>query len=387
MLTVTLLVDDVCRDNAMDKLTRRIQEEMRSGLRDLPEGSQKLFGSLSRIIFRAAVRTILHHDALTDAELSDVMASFETFDSNMPLLLAGLPAGLLPGFRQARDRLCEICARSRENASDYMSKRWKHLLELEDAGKMEKGDSVRAQLSIVWAVVGNTMPSAFWLIYYLLSHPQALQKVREEIGHVLTGYKMEMDEIGYEQCRDLVYLDACITETLRLASGSLIMRYVNRPCSITLASGKTYKLRKGDRLGICPPVVHRDGDLFPEPEVFRPERWILSDGHHTVEEKINAAQGKIPLSKGGKEVPSHLSFLAFGAGLAHCPGRRLARNQLKVLVVCLLSSVEMTLLRPGEPAPEVLGARAGLGIFPPKNDVEVSVCWKKAPVRRPTISA
>lgn len=45
-------------------------------------------------------------------------------------------------------------------------------------------------------------------------------------------------EISQEQLNALQYLDCCITETLRLCSGSLIMRHVKEPCEVALASGK-----------------------------------------------------------------------------------------------------------------------------------------------------
>ena len=39
-------------------------------------------------------------------------------------------------------------------------------------------------LAILWASVGNTMPSVFWLMYYLLRHPAALARARQEIARV-----------------------------------------------------------------------------------------------------------------------------------------------------------------------------------------------------------
>lgn len=53
-------------------------------------------------------------------------------------------------------------------------------------------------------------------------------------------------------------LEACITEALRLASGSMIMRFVRHDqCQLTLTnSGNTYTFRKGDRVGIFPTLLH-----------------------------------------------------------------------------------------------------------------------------------
>jgi len=73
----------------------------------------------------------------------------------------------------------------------------------------------------------------------------------------------------------MIMLDACITETLRLTSGSMIMRkIVSSNTAIKLASGTVYKFRKGDQVGICPPLVHLDDEIYPDAQAFRPARWL-----------------------------------------------------------------------------------------------------------------
>jgi hypothetical protein len=69
---------------------------------------------------------------------------------------------------------------------------------------------------------------------------------------------------------------------------------------------------------------------------------------------------------------SGAAFLPFGGGVTLCPGRRFARNEVKCLVAFLLTEFEFAFV--GAPVhPGHDGARAGLGIFPPKGDVAVSV--------------
>lgn len=70
--------------------------------------------------------------------------------------------------------------------------------------------------------------------------------------------------------------------------------------------------------------------------------------------------------------------MPFGGGYTLCPGRRFARNEVKTAVVFLLTRFQMGFVTEqgstGTPThPGFDGARAGLGIFPPKTDVNVYI--------------
>jgi cholesterol 7alpha-monooxygenase len=70
------------------------------------------------------------------------------------------------------------------------------------------------------------------------------------------------------------------------------------------------------------------------------------------------------------------TFLPFGSGVTLCPGRKFARNEVKLLLIYLLSKFDFELLDNSQ-VPVVDGARAGLGIFPPLNDIDVRVTKKQ----------
>lgn len=64
--------------------------------------------------------------------------------------------------------------------------------------------------------------------------------------------------------------------------------------------------------------------------------------------------------------------MPFGGGYTYCPGRRFARNEVKTMVAFLLTRFDLH-LGDSSAQPEFDGARAGLGIFPPKNDVNMHI--------------
>lgn len=63
--------------------------------------------------------------------------------------------------------------------------------------------------------------------------------------------------------------------------------------------------------------------------------------------------------------------LPFGGGVSMCPGRHFAQNEIKILVATLLLWLDAELC--SFAVPELDFSRIGLGILPPKQDVELLV--------------
>ena len=108
---------------------------------------------------------------------------------------------------------------------------------------------------------------------------------------------------------------AVVAEALRLYPPTwIIMRAATRPVELG-----GYRFEAGHQFLVSPYVLHRDPRLFPDPEDFRPERWLGP----------------------GRGVPT--GYLPFGLGRHRCPGVNLATIALTAVLRALvgLGQVEL----------------------------------------------
>ncbi len=252
-----------------------------------------LYDFLSRLIFQASVATLFNEEAGND---KDLYAAFLDFDKQLPIAAAGVSVSHLGGAaKRGRGKLLAAVAKYTTDNSEFIARRREHFDEI----GLTAADSASYQLAILWASVGNTMPATFWLLFHLLSDRALLAQATKEVSEAFLA-SGSADHLSAEQLNGMVFLDACITEALRLSSGSLLMRFVRRSCDLTLSSGNTYRFRKGDRVGLCPALNHFDEEIFPRAAAFDPHRWLRGE---TAEERVAGSCGRIPLFKGGKEIP------------------------------------------------------------------------------------
>lgn len=353
-------------DKALLPLSQRMHAKLNELSFKLKIGNVGLRDMLSEFIFRASMGALFNDAA---SKQDGLFEHFQSFDKLLPFALAGMPSSLFPDAVKGREILIQACRDYTEGLSEFMTVRQDYFSGMEKEGKIMPGDTARVQVIMVWASASNTMPAGFWMLYYLMKHPDCMKKAIAEVNELVKVAGIDRPW-SQEQIDSLSFLDACFTEALRLSSGSLIMRGCTAPCEITLNDGRKFKLRKGDRLGLCPPLFHFDPDFFPEPNTFKPERWLDADGKSSSE----TAQHKMMFHKNGREISSASVFLPFGAGISLCPGRRFARNEVKIIVTLLLSRFNFA-FADGESGdhPGVDGARAGFGIFPPGREMQVTV--------------
>ena len=183
-------------------------------------------------------------------------------------------------------------------------------------------------ITILLAGHETTATSLAWVMYRLLQHPEVLETARTEVASVLgNGRQASLAE----QVAELGYLDAVIKETARLHPVvPIVLRYLEAPTRIG-----DFDLPAGSVAAPCIYLTHRRPDVWPDPETFRPERFI--DRH-----------------------VDPCAFFPFGGGARHCLGAAFATYGMKIVLARMLARMS---LRPN-PVHTVRTVRRGITFAP-----------------------
>ena len=106
------------------------------------------------------------------------------------------------------------------------------------------------------------------ILYYLTTHVACMQKLKEELRTLMPDPNTLVD---WSQLEQLPYLSAVIQEGLRLSYGitTRLPRVASEPMQY-----KTWTIPPSTPVSETPYFVLVDPSIFPEPEVFKPERWL-----------------------------------------------------------------------------------------------------------------
>ncbi|MBN8492254.1 MAG: cytochrome P450 [Burkholderiales bacterium] len=192
-------------------------------------------------------------------------------------------------------------------------------------------------LTMLLAGEDTTANTLAWCIWLLHGHPAALARARDEVLAV----RAEGGPVTLEQLARLDYAEACMHETMRLkpvapqlplqALKDTVVGDVAVPAGTVVIS-----LLRHDSV---------DDRFVPDGRAFRPERWLGQDG----------------LAPGSAKRIS----MPFGAGPRICPGRYLALQEMKMVLLTLLSRFDITFVGTEdgrEPAERLMFAMAPVGL-------------------------
>ncbi|TNN89699.1 Cytochrome P450 4V2 [Liparis tanakae] len=182
----------------------------------------------------------------------------------------------------------------------------------EDGTRMSNEDIREEVDTFMFRGHDTTAASMNWAVHLLGAHPEAHGKVQQELREVFG----ESDRpANMEDVKRLKYLECVIKEALRLfPSVPFFARSIGEDCNIN-----GFAVPKGVNAVIVTYALHRDPRYFPEPEAFRPERFLPEN-----------SVGRPPYA-----------YVPFSAGLRNCIGQRFALMEEKVVLAAILRNFDI----------------------------------------------
>ncbi|XP_054238799.1 cytochrome P450 4V2 [Indicator indicator] len=231
------------------------------------------------------------------------------------------------------------------NSEESGTKKRKAFLDMlldatDDEGNKLSPTDIREEVDTFMFEGHDTTAAAMnWALYLLGHNPEVQKKVHRELDEVFgnTERPITMDDL-----RNLRYLDCVVKEVLRLyPSVPIFARTLREDCCI---SG--YEVPKGVNVIVLTYALHREPEIFPDPEEFRPERFFPEN-----------SKGRHPYA-----------YVPFSAGPRNCIGQRFAQMEEKTLLALILRRFWVE----SNQKPEDLGL-AGELILRPNNGIWVKL--------------
>lgn len=213
-------------------------------------------------------------------------------------------------------------------------------------------DLPRTEVGNIFAVMSNTGPASFWVIYHIYADPIVLHDCRQEVSKIVqkNGNTCTIDIANVKSaCPTLL---STLQEVLRFHSTGISVREVLED---HMLNGQ-YLLKKGSTLMIPAPVQHTFRDIWGNNvDEFYYKRFAKSSQ---------------------QKRPNPVAFRGFGGGTVLCPGRHFASTEILAFAALMMMRfdirpVEGKWVRPGtEKAPP------SASVAPPDVDLEVELVPK-----------
>ena len=292
----------------MGELTRKMLANWRTGL-EVDVHYQ--FSSLTSAI---ALKTLFGLDDQDDREsfVGSLRTAFDLMSARFRTLLRFPYWVPTPANRKLKRAITKLNAvvdgfiaagRSRKEPGDDLLSRLIHAQD-DDGSRMTDRQLRDEAMTLYLAGHETTALTLTWSWYLLSQHPRVEEKLVAEWSRVLGGRTPTPDDLP-----NLPYTDAVITEAMRVYPPVYL---IGREATCDLELGG-YRIKKGHTVFMSQWVSHRDPRYFPDPEEFRPERWL--DGL-------------------AKRLPKY-AYYPFGGGPRVCIGNTFALMEAAVILAAV----------------------------------------------------
>lgn len=335
---------------AMARLTDELTARFRDGeTRDLHADMMAVtLDIVAETLFGAVVRddaqVVAHAVEVIQQRYDGVLGSGILLDLRIPLPIHLRMKRLLAQVDRMLYRVIDARRAAPEDRGDLLAT---FLASRDEAGRGMTDEQLRDEAITLFMAGHETTALTLTYAFRLLTqHPAVEAKLHEELDRVLGGRAPTREDADR-----LPYTEAVVKEALRLYPPAWTLgREVLEPTTLGDVT-----LEPGDMVVMSQWVVHRDPSLFPEPTVFRPERWL---GDET------------------RALPK-LAFFPFGAGPRVCIGNQFAMLEAVVVLAAIARRHRIVVdldapfgltpsitLRPSGPVPARIHRRSEQGVAP-----------------------
>ncbi|WP_040833974.1 cytochrome P450 [Nocardia brevicatena] len=152
----------------------------------------------------------------------------------------------------------------------------------------------------------TTSSALAWVLYVLAQHPDIEARLHAEVDTVLAGRQPE-----YSDLERLKFASSIVTETLRLYPPAWFFTRKVTAAGVELGP---YELPVGSTVALSPYLIHRQADLYDEPDRFDPDRWLPE-----------------------RTAPPPGALLPFGGGARKCIGEAFGMTEVVLALVIIAS--------------------------------------------------
>jgi cytochrome P450 len=296
-----------------------------------PEGYEDWFMRYSAgLIFRIGFGKVINLDTPVLKRIFGVVHTVERVASPGAYLvdtfpsLMHLPDWLAPFKRELKGLHAEELdvfrsllndtktAMEKDNAAECWEKMY---LEHKDEYRLSEDEAAYVVGTLFEAGAGTTSAAMMSLMLAFTLYPEELKKLQAELDEVVGDSRLP----NFDDIPNLPRTRAVVKEVLRwrpVTAGGL-PHMCTKDDTYTLPNGETVFIPAGTNIHPNQWAIHRDPDLYPDADSFRPERW-LEEGWPTYKEPLSA-------------FPNIQHFSSFGFGRRICPGMHIAERSLYIL--------------------------------------------------------
>ncbi|KAK3029449.1 hypothetical protein RJ639_037734 [Escallonia herrerae] len=287
------------------------------------------YHEMKKFSFEVGILAIFGHlEAHYKEELKE---NYRIVDRGYNSFAANIPGTLYNKAHLARKRL------SKTLSEIICERKEKRLLEKDllgcllnsknDEGEILSDDQIADNIiGVLFAAQDTTASIMTWIIKYLYDYPKLLEAVKTEQKAIHQSNKESNYQLTWTQTRKMPITHRVMLESLRMAS---IISFTFRE-AVADVEYNGYLIPKGWKVMPLFRNNHHNPEFFSNPHIFDPSRFEVA--------------------------PKPNTFMPFGSGVHACPGNKLAKLEILIMIHHLVSKFRW----------EVVGSQSGIqyGPFP-----------------------